>query len=628
MRTLRADNEKYVKDLDRLREKQAEYQRSMNINKTSETSLRAQLYSAEITIRDLKLAAARTKTMNTQVRDSCATEVRRKDRQIETMRRQMADTNRARGSRTNSSITTITVTDDVRNGTQLPRFSSTSENDHHSRDNERVSSKMTQALVEENKQTWEVLRETLDQLKDMNGWQQSDRANEMGDQIERVPEWGTMKTELEMLLELTKTTLNSPSFVSIEEVEARDQEIHRLKDGWVKMETRWQEAVYLIDVWRKRMAANGEPVCEEELQLGLRLSPMRMGNVEAAESGDDDNFGLSAVAEEAEESLQATSSSPCPIYREPTSADSIFGEEGCFQPDKSEEPTNDSIDGRPLDVEEEPEIPSSPLPEPPQLRPLKKSASAGNRGIPRTSRKRQCRESSAVVGEESKTTKSVQQEPEKPLLPQLTSNRNGTIPSATISNKSRSVSNSSLDDALLTPSHNKQPLSANRQPKLTAEVDINPSKETTLRNPLASPSKPTLRPAEGASSQRSPSAKERIAAKLAASERDAEAARVRAKMEAVRGSRGVKRPIIDGKRSRPNEGKENAPGGIDNDYESHHGQDKGVDALKPNSVMLGDEQEVNVEKRKRDKRQIKGSSRRRSTLSPWELESLITGNVE
>lgn len=69
-----------------------------------------------------------------------------------------------------------------------------------------------------------------------------------------------MQKELDQL----QNILTNPSFVPIEEVEVREEEIIRLRQGWEKMEIRWREAVAMMDGWRRRIADDGTLVNMDE----------------------------------------------------------------------------------------------------------------------------------------------------------------------------------------------------------------------------------------------------------------------------------------------------------------------------------------------------------------------------
>ena len=110
MRSLRADNAKHVTDNSRLAEKNAEERRKADLAAAAEAAMRTQLKSAEAAVRGLKEELARTKTLVSQARTACATEVRRRDRQMDALKKQLAEAARSRGARGNPSVTTIVVT--------------------------------------------------------------------------------------------------------------------------------------------------------------------------------------------------------------------------------------------------------------------------------------------------------------------------------------------------------------------------------------------------------------------------------------------------------------------------------------------------------------------------------------
>lgn len=114
-----------------------------------------------------------------------------------------------------------------------------------------------------------------------------------------------------------------------------------------------------------------------------------------------------------------------------------------------------------------------------------------------------------------------------------------------------------------------------------------------------------------------------ITAKLVASERDANAARVRAKLKAARMG-GKKRVSL----ASPTTGTDAVEAGRSTRSDGGpEGQvervgDEGEDELAPK------EEEKPVVVRKRERRTSRVASRRRSTLNPWELGALIQGGVE
>lgn len=97
------------------------------------------------------------------------------------------------------------------------------------------------------------------------------------------PHQGEGHSWLAAALRLRKI-LTNPNFVSVDEVEIRDDEIVRLRQGWEHMEKRWVDVLTMMDGWRRRMDT-GETLRLEDLQQGMGLvSPMRD---ERAVRGDD-----------------------------------------------------------------------------------------------------------------------------------------------------------------------------------------------------------------------------------------------------------------------------------------------------------------------------------------------------
>lgn len=612
MRNLRADNLKMTKDMTRLSERNTEAQRKLDLAESSEASMKTQLKSAEAAVRGLKDEVTRTKALVAQVRATCATDVRRRDRQIDTLKKQLGEAGRARGSRNNSAITTINVTGDF-GAEASARASTVAADDYNLRsETNAFLAKLAQDLSEENEGMLGAMRHMMGQLRQMSGYN-SDVNND--GHATRHPNWDEMSGELDSVLEHMKTILTNPSFVPIEEVMVREEEIDRLKDGWVKMENRWKEAVHLIDSWRKKMAASGKPVNEEELQMSLRLSPVRVRDPEDRKQIR--GFSLAAVAEEEVGEIEPVQPSPCPsadqsLVQEDHPLETHMGLE-----DSHSEPVVDirenHHDQEDLDMEEPnfevlqestaaPNEPvsrdSSPLPEAPQLSPLRNSPSAANRGPLRNEKSRRHQGDFSTIVEEN-TRDLMENSPSKSSKKQA---------------RPRLPSGNSLDEALLSPAKPASYAEPESEEENEPPEEVDSSEDELAaapphKTPRRAGSKlPLPRNASDAANAQSPLTMANIAAKLAASEREADAARVRAKLKAFR---GAKRPTVT-----------QAPEPKPAQEENEPVED--VDPVKQDPV----EEPAKPEKRKRDKRTSKAASRRRSTLSPWELNSLISGDVQ
>lgn len=275
----------------------------MALHEAEEAALRSQLKAAEATIQKLKEEAARAKKLVAETRAACANEVRKRDRQIDGLKKAVTDAGRARGERKGNTITTIQVAGEI-GAEDMSAGASTMDEGYNLRhETNGFLAQLAKGLSEENEALLSLIHKTGDSLKDMSGWdkQQQDAAGKKGDSnavvLATSPE--DMASDMTSVLEHLRTLLTNPSFVPLEEVVVREEEIFRLRDGWEKMETRWRDAVHLIDGWRRRMAAGGHPVDMEDLKMGLRLSPVKLQSL--GQIGENDPFQLSTLQEEEEE---------------------------------------------------------------------------------------------------------------------------------------------------------------------------------------------------------------------------------------------------------------------------------------------------------------------------------------
>ncbi|KAK5987496.1 hypothetical protein PT974_11627 [Cladobotryum mycophilum] len=634
MRNLRAENIKHTTDISRLEEKATEAQRKLDIATSSEATMRTQLKSAESAMRGLKDELARTKALVSQARASCATEIKRRDRQIDTLKKQVGEAGRTRGAKSNTAVLTITVTGDV--GGDDKAFlrrggNGTGGEDSLQSETNAFLANMAQTLSEENESLLAAMKQTTEQLREMSGW--SGNGDEDAHVVKELS-WEELASELNAVMDHMRTILSNPSFVPIEEVMVREEEINRLTAGWLKMESRWEDAVHLMDAWRRRMAVNGKPIDEEDLKIGISLSPVRVNNVE--ETRDAREPGLHEVKEESDDDDAVLAHSPCPI---PGSKQSMPMEEDDEEDghEESEVEFSGFDDEIPVDeygvqilpAEELPETTtdyhreasqqSSPSPEPPQLSPLKNSASAGNRRL----HANKVREKPTVTITEATIRDSAEEMGmAKPPQRRVKSAALLRPPRRSRPAETSHSLRSSLDDALLPPetevSQSSGPESQQGEKRTHREIE----KSSSLRQ---SPRKMS-RPARPRNSEPPPKQTEltmsAIAAKLAASEQEADAARVRARARAVRAvSSGAQRRTADAPPP------ERAP----RTRSERRSKMVDVDPVKRDPVVVAvpvEQQQERPDKRRRDRRAAKASSRRRSTLNQLELEALMSGNVE
>ncbi|GAB0135396.1 hypothetical protein EsDP_00003736 [Epichloe bromicola] len=662
MHAMRAENLKLIADLARTNDKYTEAQRKADLATRAESTLKTQLKSAEANARALKEDVARMRSLVAQSRSCCATEIRRRDRQIDTLKKQLGEAGRSRGTRANPALTTITVTGDV--GNERDNTTTISNSSHYDSElrgeTNTTLANLARHLTEENDALLGVMQQTMAQLRDMSGWVADTKEDE---EVRKRPTCEDMAAELDSILDHMRTILTNPSFVPIEEVVTREEEINRLKTGWVKMENRWKDAVHLMDGWRKRMASSGKPVCDEDLQMGMRLSPVRVKDLDETRVFAADH-GLSAVKEEPEENdAHEFLHSPCPRNaEEPDYAagedfDDVGGDSDSDAANhedhvpEDEYPVADGSQGmfNQPDQEsmhehvQEESLESAALPGRPQPSPLVNSSSAGNRGFLRNEKLRFGPSHHGSNGDESAPTSESKSMRSLPVRPRALASQS-RLPSRVHrpAERPRSPSRTSLDDALLPTKRDAEMPPAPAPPgndehddpvEAADEIDETQKQTSTLTTHSSSTrvesrTKPP-RDTEPKPAQ-SPLTMSNIASKLAASEREADAARVRAKLKAARGStRGVSRPIVS--TSAPTatvdvEVEVEAP--PEEEVASKTRREQQETARDPAKQDLGPSDSLaKPEKRKRDRKVGKTASRRRSTLSPMELKALISGEA-
>ncbi|RYO83134.1 hypothetical protein DL762_006302 [Monosporascus cannonballus] len=426
LRTLRAESQRQATEHQRAADRLVDAQRRLDGAEATERALRAQLRATEGSVHRLKEEAQRTRALVAQTRAACATEVRRRDRQIEGLKRAVVEAGRVRGSR-NGNVTTITISGEVGGEDEaLPPGATADEAYDLRMETNEFLTRLAGSLSEENEVLRALVRRAVEGLREMSGLEGT--AGKGGDgggtavaaaapQQQRSAE--ELAAELDAVLDHLRTILTNPSFVPIEEVEVRDEEIQRLRAGFERLETRWKDAVVLIDGWRRRMGSGGRSVDVEELSAGLRLSPVRVQDIR--ETADVVPMNLSCVLEEDEEEdeeayaqgqkeeadrghqqqeRERAQKGDEQTPRSPSPAESLHlvpapgyeVREGDENGSESSSIFEDGIDMDELEAEE-PNVQvlqestwrrstehSPPLPEPPELSPLKDSYSSGNRG--------------------------------------------------------------------------------------------------------------------------------------------------------------------------------------------------------------------------------------------------------
>ncbi|KAG9232826.1 Afadin and alpha-actinin-binding-domain-containing protein [Amylocarpus encephaloides] len=595
LRTLRADGLRQTTDFERVNTKLMEAQRKVGLAEANDRALKQQIRSAELAARALKEEMVKMKMLVGQTRASCANEVRKRERVIEGMKKHVGEGGRARGSGKAVGVVNVVVSAGVGEERENEGGSLGVDDTAYElrMETNEFLTELARGLSEENESMGGLLRRTVETLRSLSGCEKEE--GEEGMVVRMETGYESLAGEMDFVIDHLQHLLTNPSFVPLEEVEVREEEIIRLREGWEKMESRWREAVEMMEGWRKRLARSGQTVNLEELKMGLMLSPLRPQNRPDAGQG----FLLSTLMEEGDTQadIDAMDDSGIPDHdiQEPEfdedddmSESSLFEEEPLDEEPLNEEPSEEL-------TEEQPEHDNtyatasslSPGP-PPRLSPLRETNARVNQGTPSPQR-----EGFSTIEEENTYD----------LLQLETSSPAKTRPKSVKSTpKNQNIIPSS--PGILCVAQKSSNVSQ-RSPRKISNPTPKPSRQAVPKL-QQTPSSRLPRPRDNPPSQQSPLTMATIAAKLAATEREADAARVRAKLKAAKLNRSKPTATEPTKLMPP----------LEKPREAEDGE--------------GEEEPVKADgnrKRKAGRTQGGRANRRRSTLSPWELESLITGGV-
>jgi hypothetical protein len=301
LRGLRTEDARKDAEIERLRLKGEEHAREAVQAQTAERLAKEEAKKVERNVKGLQEQAARLKIALSQVRTQCANDVKRRDLELARLKAHLQD--QRRGNRAGVVAPSMTVS----GGGRRPHENSAKElkDPEYSLKQETTAflTQLSQSLSDENDGLIGLLREALTTMKELLGLPANTQAladsaigsrgsnDETTDGAHNIvhalpTSYETLATELDNTLSHLRKILTNPNFVSVEEVEVRDDEIVRLRQGWEHMEKRWRDVLSMMDGWRRRMDT-GETLRMEDLQQGMGLvSPVREERAEHGEEYD------------------------------------------------------------------------------------------------------------------------------------------------------------------------------------------------------------------------------------------------------------------------------------------------------------------------------------------------------
>lgn len=272
---------------EKFKTKTSDLTRSLALAEANERTFKSNMSKADASIRSFKEQVQRMKNTVQQVRAQCANDIRKRDLEMQKLKSHLAE--RQRGRREGLSVTTININPASDRSRLLASGGERINDPGYSLKQETNDflTELCQNLSDENDTLIELARNTVHTLKDLQGLPQAENSGEnehsgmaasvgahkssVGPVTSLPSSCEELSAQMEAVLDHLRTLLTNPSFVPLEEVEVRDEEIKRLREGWVKMESRWKQAVIMMSGWQRRLADGGDSIQAEELKRGMNL---------------------------------------------------------------------------------------------------------------------------------------------------------------------------------------------------------------------------------------------------------------------------------------------------------------------------------------------------------------------
>lgn len=275
LRHLRAESERKDAEIERLRTRLAEKEKDLATAQAETRAARADLKRVQTAAKTTGAQLAKSKTLAEQLRTQCLNDVRKRDAQIERLKTHIQAQQRGNKSLVVAPSMAISggrsIIDASVHELQDPAYSLKQETNE-------FLTQLSQGLSDENDGLLTLVHATLKTLRGLLGVEAAsveDAVNGDGEDQTDAPAVQALaherlSTELSGLLETLSGLLTNPNFVSVEEVDIRDEEISRLRDGWEKMEARWKDVLLMMDGWRRRLErSGGDSINLDDLKIGL-----------------------------------------------------------------------------------------------------------------------------------------------------------------------------------------------------------------------------------------------------------------------------------------------------------------------------------------------------------------------
>jgi hypothetical protein len=362
LRAMRVEESQRVLDMQRVQDKNADLVRKMKEADAQERALRTSAKKAENAAKEMKEQMLKMKSTLDQVRAKCLQDVRKRDLDIEKLQKQVAQMQRGqRGANDGPRMKQNSLPGRIGHSVNTADLGL-----------EQESSDFLAALLNEtsgeNVALRRIVTEALDTLREMTGMNDMSANDETEldgigipgqyrksrqklaekEQEAALVSCERLAKDIDAALEHCRSILRDPSFVPIEEVQVRDEEIGKLRDGWERMALRWKEAVTMMETWRQNMLAGSPEKIDvnelSHLEFGRSVALLPDGKPvlsreEIYSSILMDSSKIEAPEEEAEDDIDLEQESQIRTHEDflaQSNVPRLFPEDDSFHPDDAE----------------------------------------------------------------------------------------------------------------------------------------------------------------------------------------------------------------------------------------------------------------------------------------------------
>ena len=309
LRNLRATDVRKDAEIALLKEKREESARAAVQAQTAQRTAEAEVKRVEKAMKALQDQNAKLKTSLAQVKAQCLNDMRKRDLELSRLKAHLQGQQRG----VKVVAPSASFVGGSANGGARGRRSAEPAHDlddpayRLTQETTEFLTQLSQSLSDENDNLIALVRTALSTMRDVLGLAPHERKHpdsaigslaseedacnskrtQPADNTPLTP-YENLAANMEECLAQLRTILSNPNFVTIEEVEVREDEIARLREGWEHMEQRWRDALCMMDGWRKRVDT-GDTINIEDLRKGMSLvSPERPRQTRRAEVGGED----------------------------------------------------------------------------------------------------------------------------------------------------------------------------------------------------------------------------------------------------------------------------------------------------------------------------------------------------